>query len=91
MCIKSEFPKAPGEDYASGLFISDCGEVRGYAGNVDGSYIVYEDKFIAFGAGRDYALTAMFLGKSAIEAVQVAIQLDTSCGMGIDTLYSEDI
>ena len=46
----------------------------------------YEDKFDAIGSGRDYALAAMFLGHSAIEAVEVAIALDNSCGNGIDTL-----
>lgn len=43
-----------------------------------------EDKFAAWGHGRDYALAAMHLGKSAIEAVEIACILDLHCGKGID-------
>jgi hypothetical protein len=46
-------------------------------------------KFFARGCGRDYALAAMYLGKSAIEAVQVASALDVNCGMGVDSLCLE--
>lgn len=42
--------------------------------------------FIAFGSGRDYAMAAMHLGKSAKEAVKIACLFDTTCGMGVDTL-----
>jgi ATP-dependent protease HslVU (ClpYQ) peptidase subunit len=45
-----------------------------------------EDPFIAFGAGRDYAMAAMHLGCDAHRAVEVACVFDTGCGMGIDTL-----
>lgn len=38
-----------------------------------------------FGA-HQIAAAAMHLGKSSIEAVQVAIDLDSSCGNGIDSL-----
>ena len=40
----------------------------------------------AMGHGRDFALAAMHLGKSAREAVEVACALDVFCGNGIDTL-----
>lgn len=46
----------------------------------------YEDKFCAIGSGRDFAMAAMHLGKTAREAVEVACALDTGCGNGIDTL-----
>ena|SRR3990167_897099 len=45
-----------------------------------------EDPFWACGAGRDYALAAMYLGKTAREAVEVACHFDISCGNGIDTM-----
>lgn len=45
-----------------------------------------EDKFYAMGHGRDFALAAMHLGKSAKEAVEVACALDAYCGNGIDVL-----
>ncbi len=40
----------------------------------------------AMGGGRDYALAAMYLGRSARQAVEVAIALDCGCGNGIDEL-----
>ena len=45
-----------------------------------------EDPFWACGSGRDYALAAMYLGKSAREAVDVACHFDTGCGNGIDEM-----
>jgi hypothetical protein len=45
-----------------------------------------EDKQFAIGCGRDFALAAMYLGKTAEEAVAVAIALDSGCGNGVDTL-----
>lgn len=46
----------------------------------------YEQTFVVTGSGREYARAALHLGKSAAEAVQVAIDLDHNCGNGIDTL-----
>jgi hypothetical protein len=46
----------------------------------------YEDSFTAMGSGRDFALAAMHLGKTAQEAVAIACLYDTACGNGIDTL-----
>lgn len=42
-----------------------------------------EDKYMAWGSGRDYALTAMYLGKTAEQAVEVAVQLNADCGNGV--------
>lgn len=47
------------------------------------------DPFTAIGAGRDYALAAMHLGKCAREAVEVASHFDISCGNGVDVLELE--
>lgn len=41
---------------------------------------------IAVGSGRDFAMAAMFLGKSAVEAVRVAHALDPDTGPEIETL-----
>ena len=43
-----------------------------------------ENKFMAWGAGRDFALGAMAAGKTAIEAVEIASQFCNSCGNGVD-------
>lgn len=45
-----------------------------------------EDSYWACGSGRDYALAAMYLGKTAREAVEVACHFDNMCGNGIDEL-----
>jgi ATP-dependent protease HslVU (ClpYQ) peptidase subunit len=66
--------------------VSDDGIVHGYSGDDGPHSMIYEDKFIAWGAGRDYALAAMHLGKNSREAVEVACALDNTCGMGIDIL-----
>jgi ATP-dependent protease HslVU (ClpYQ) peptidase subunit len=49
----------------------------------------YEDSFTAMGSGRDFALAAMHLGKTAREAVEIACLFDTACGNGVDTLILE--
>jgi len=46
----------------------------------------FEDRCCAIGSGRDFAMAAMYLGKTAREAVEVACALDSGCGNGIDTL-----
>ncbi|SRR5258706_16028655 len=43
-----------------------------------------EDRFYAWGSGRDFALAAMHLGKNARQAVEVACLFDTGCGNGVD-------
>lgn len=47
---------------------------------------VHEQGRMAIGSGREFAMAAMHLGKSAREAVEVACALDNGCGNGIDTL-----
>lgn len=77
------------DDTAGILFITTGGEVRGYSGDDGPHYLIYESRFVAFGAGRDYALAAMHLGYDARKAVEVACALDVNCGNGIDTLELE--
>ena len=48
--------------------------------------VKFEDGIFAAGSGRDFALAAMHLGKTAAEAVAVASHFDTACGDGVDTL-----
>lgn len=43
----------------------------------------------AFGSGRDFAYGAMAMGADARDAVRVASQFCTGCGMGVDTLTLE--
>jgi ATP-dependent protease HslVU (ClpYQ) peptidase subunit len=50
----------------------------------------FEDRFVAIGSGRDFALMAMHLGKSAFEAVRLTCELSIDCGNGIDALELVD-
>jgi len=62
--------------------------------NKDGVYLFemghmpfkIEEPFFACGSGRDCALTAMHLGRDAVQAVQITCEVLTNCGNGIDTL-----
>ena len=83
------FPKKSGDDFSDAVFISNDGLIQKYSGGGGPYPIILEDGFSAFGAGRDYALAVMHLGKNAYEAVEVACALDTTCGRGIDTLTLE--
>lgn len=73
-------------------------KVENFVGMVigaDGSIWRYEDKLVPFqinqpfhaiGSGRDYAIAAMHMGKSAIEAVELACLYDVYTGAPITEL-----
>lgn len=46
----------------------------------------YERRCFSVGSGRDFAMAAMMLGKSAAEAVALAIELDANSGGEVVTL-----
>jgi ATP-dependent protease HslVU (ClpYQ) peptidase subunit len=48
--------------------------------------ILFEDRCVAVGSGRDFAMAAMYLGCDAKRAVEVACALDVNCGNGVDVL-----
>lgn len=41
----------------------------------------------AIGSGRDFAIAAMHLGLGAVEAVELANKLSSSCGCGVNMLH----
>ncbi len=85
--VPSDYPKllqADDNTAANALFIDSAGKQHLYSSGPEPEQI--EDKFGAMGAGRDYALAAMYLGHSAHRAVEIACALDVFCGKGIDTL-----
>lgn len=49
--------------------------------------IKFPNQQFAIGSGRDFALSAMFCGKSAKEAVEIACLFDTGCGNGVNVLH----
>lgn len=48
--------------------------------------VVYHDKVYALGNGREVALGAMAMGADARKAVEVASEMCSGCGMGVDVL-----
>jgi len=83
--VPEKFPASQrGSDWAPVLVIEADGSMSSY--NQAPYPIRWEGRFGAIGSGREYALAAMHLGKTAAEAVAVACALDPSCGNGIDTL-----
>lgn len=48
-----------------------------------------ENKVFCIGCGSPYAYAALSMGADAKRAVEVAIENDANCGMGIDTLTLE--
>jgi len=53
------------------------------------SRIKYDRPFFAVGSGRDFAMAAMLLGKTARDAVLIAHQLDVNTGADVDELPAE--
>jgi ATP-dependent protease HslVU (ClpYQ) peptidase subunit len=81
---KRDFPSEARGDGSHLLFIKEDGTVLLYCGSAHP--VELEDRFVAIGSGRDYAMAAMHLGHDARTAVQVACDLDAYCGAGITTL-----
>lgn len=44
-----------------------------------------EARKCAFGSGRDFAEAAMYLGRTAVEAVEIASLFQSDCGNGVDS------
>lgn len=80
----ARYPRAQEKGAANFLVIHTGGRVERYEGAP--VPLLMESRIHAMGSGRDYALAAMHLGCDARRAVQVACELDTGCGNGIDTL-----
>lgn len=78
-----DFPAKAREDVAT-LLVVDHSGVRLFTTGPEPMVVL--DPHMAIGSGRDYALMAMHLGKSAREAVELACLFDVDCGNGVDTL-----
>lgn len=82
-------PKDPTNDDLSTLIVVTKNVVRVFVDRPV-TYIV-EDRFMAWGAGRDFAMGAMAMGATAEQAVEVACRLSIYCGMGIDVFHLSQI
>lgn len=78
-----EFPAKAREDTAT-LLVVDHSGVHLYTAGPEPMMVL--DGHMAVGSGRDYALMAMHLGKTAKEAVELTCLFDVNCGNGVDVL-----
>ena len=86
--VPDEFPKCSGDDGDGShiLLITHEKQIITFHPKCRGYGEVFEEEQFAIGSGAEYATTAMYLGYSAVEAVEVACELSPGCGVGIDTL-----
>jgi hypothetical protein len=77
-------PSMRDKESAVDILVIDGGRILKYERTPHA--LEFEDAVFAMGSGRDYAMAAMYLGKGAREAVEVACALDSGCGNGIDVL-----
>ena len=82
----SKFPESGRKDEATLIVVRRDGVLTYCSGPYP---MKIESEKCAFGSGRDYAEAAMFLGHSAVVAVEVACNLDNGCGNGINVLHLE--
>ena len=78
-----EFPAKAREDIAT-LMVVDHSGVHLYTTGPEPMKVL--DSHMAIGSGRDYALMAMHLGRTAKEAVELTCLFDANCGNGVDVL-----
>lgn len=72
------------DDWSGLLIVHECGTLHKYERT---PYpIRFPPQNFALGSGREFALAAMYCGRTAEEAVLVACELDNGCGNGVDVL-----
>lgn len=81
-----EFPAAQRDkdDWEPCLVITKACRVLMYERTPQAIHI--ENRLVAIGSGKDYAIAAVTLGKTAIEAVELAQVLCATCGGGTDSI-----
>lgn len=82
----SDWPKQPDDEDCGNIVQVTKNGIFIWSGSAGPTPEPLEDKFMAFGSGRDFAMAAMHLGKSAREAIEIASLYDINTGMGIDVL-----
>lgn len=80
--------RGDGNDSSLAVFYPD-GSIAEY--DRSASPVRFEKQLFVMGCGRDFAIAAMHCGKTAAEAVEVAIHFDAWCGQGVDVMaYGPD-
>jgi hypothetical protein len=80
----AKYPPNPTDDNCFMLVIEQDGRILRYEDTPWPQII--QSKFYAIGSGSDCCRTAMHLGKTAAEAVEIASLFDIGCGNGVDVL-----
>lgn len=80
------YPDYDSEKNDPALLIAHKTPCSGVFKHSGGGFVLCGRSFHAVGSGRDYALAAMHLGKTATEAVQIAMLFDNTTGGEIDTV-----
>lgn len=76
-----EFQKKDGDNWTR-LIVADSTGVSFFEKQPERQRV--EDKFMAWGSGRDYAMGAMQVLRDAVKAVEVASMFDVHCGRGME-------
>lgn len=84
--LEEEWPDPHGDDglEASMLVVTPGGRILTYERFP--FPLSLESEFTAIGSGRDFALAALHLGHDPVKAIEVATELDSFTGGGIDVL-----
>lgn len=80
-----DYIEVDSEDDSHLIVITPKGKILNYENNPYPMDFTENGK-LAIGCGAPYAYAALSMGADAVRAVEVAIENDTNCGMGIDTL-----
>ena len=66
------------------LIVVSCQGVKYY--EIQPVAQMVEDPYMAWGSGRDYAMGALAMGASAVQAVEIASRFCVTCGGGVDVM-----
>ena len=80
-----DYPKPIDTTRIAMLLVIRPGNVVRYCTDAANPYRM-EDEQVAFGSGGDFARAAMYCGKTAVEAVEIAAIFDCGTGNGVDSL-----
>lgn len=83
--VLDQFPKSNADyDYTQVMVVSRAGDILVYENGAYPFTVNREQHCI--GSGRDFGLSALFLGLNAESAVVHASNYSADCGLGVDTL-----
>lgn len=86
-CDPVKFPEAQtGDDGGTFIAFRSVSDIRIWERGPHALMLDPENRIMAWGSGRDYAIGAMERGADAIRAVEIASKWETGCGLGVDSV-----